>query len=62
MTDQILISMAATIAFAVLFHVPRSEYLLCGINGAVGWMVYLFCISKGQAQFLPLSGLHWCLL
>lgn len=47
MTDQILISMAATIAFAVLFHVPRSEYLLCGINGAVGWMVYLFCISKG---------------
>ena len=52
MTDQILISMAATIAFAVLFHVPRSEYLLCGINGAVGWMVYLFCISKGTGTVL----------
>lgn len=52
MMDQILVSMAATIAFAVLFHVPRSEYLLCGINGAIGWMVYLFCISKGSGAVL----------
>ncbi len=43
--DQILVSMAATMAFAVLFHVPRSEYLLCAVNGAIGWMVYLFCVS-----------------
>lgn len=47
MIDQIVVSMAATIAFAVLFHVPRSEYLLCGINGAIGWMVYLLCVSMG---------------
>ncbi len=47
MIVQILVSMAATIAFAVLFHVPRSEYWLCGINGAIGWMVYLFCTSRG---------------
>ncbi len=47
MIDQIVVSMAATIAFAVLFHVPGSEYLLCGINGAIGWMVYLLCASMG---------------
>ena len=47
MMDQIFVSMAATIAFAVLFHVPKCEYLLCGMNGAIGWMVYLFCTSKG---------------
>ncbi|MCI8482803.1 MAG: threonine/serine exporter [Lachnospiraceae bacterium] len=47
MIDQIVVSMAATIAFAVLFHVPRSEYLLCGVNGAIGWMVYLFCTAHG---------------
>lgn len=52
MIDQIAVSMAATIAFAVLFHVPRSEYLLCGINGAFGWMVYLFCMSKGTGTAL----------
>ena len=47
MIVQILVSMAATVAFAVLFHVPRSEYLLCGMNGAIGWVVYLFCTSRG---------------
>lgn len=47
MIVQIAISMAATIAFAVLFHVPKSEYVLCGVNGAIGWMAYLFCISHG---------------
>lgn len=45
--DQILVSMAATMAFAVLFHVPKSEYLLCAVNGAIGWMAYLFCVSHG---------------
>ena len=72
MIVQILVSMAATIAFAVLFHVPRSEYLLCGINGAIGWMVYLFCISKGTGGTIAsmwacllytsdAAGQRWCL-
>lgn len=47
MVTQILVSMAATMAFAVLFHVHKSEYLYCAGNGAVGWMVYSLCISYG---------------
>lgn len=47
---QMLVAMAATIAFAVLFHVPKSEYILCGINGAIGWCVYLFCTGHGTSK------------
>lgn len=47
MIDQIIVSIVATIAFAVLFYVPKKEYLFCGINGAIGWGVYLFCRSYG---------------
>lgn len=47
---QMLVAMAATVAFAVLFHVPKSEYILCGINGAIGWGVYLFCTGHGTGK------------
>ena len=29
-----------TIAFALLFQVPRKYYLYCGIAGACGWICY----------------------
>ena len=35
-----LISMIATISFAVLFTAPKKEVIYCGITGAVGWIVY----------------------
>lgn len=38
-----LISMIATYCFAVLFTVPRKDLILCGITGAVGWVVYVLC-------------------
>lgn len=47
---QVIVAMAATVAFAVLFHVPKSEYFLCGINGAIGWGVYLFCTEHGTGK------------
>ena len=37
---QFLVSMIATISFAILFTAPRKEVLFCGITGAVGWIVY----------------------
>ena len=24
---------------------PRRHYLACGLTGAVGWMVYIFCVE-----------------
>ena len=47
MIVQIAISMAATIAFAVLFHVPATEYFFCAVNGGVGWVTYSFWLSHG---------------
>lgn len=37
---QIIAAMAGTIAFSVLFFVPRQYYLYCGMIGAAGWAVY----------------------
>ena len=33
-----------TIAFALLFQVPRKYYLYCGIAGACGWICYKLII------------------
>lgn len=44
---QFIISLIATLAFAYLFAAPKSELLYCGLTGAIGWLVYLFCIDMG---------------
>ena len=38
---QFGVAFAATVAFAVLFHVPREQYAWCGFTGAAGWACYL---------------------
>ena len=40
MISQVIMCMLATVAFAILFHVPRTEYFFCAVNGAVGWITY----------------------
>lgn len=44
---EVFISAIATIAFSVLFFVPRKYYALCGICGAVGWVVYRVMTTMG---------------
>lgn len=44
---QFAVAMVATGCFAVVFQVPRRHYLACGFTGAVGWLVYLLCVSAG---------------
>lgn len=41
-----------TIAFSVLFFVPKKYYALCGVCGAAGWLVYslLAGLSLSQAE------------
>ena len=34
------IALIATLAFAILFQAPKSEWMLCGLTGGVGWVVY----------------------
>ena len=53
----------ATIAFAVIFHTPRKEYLCAGATGGAGWLVYLICMGLGTgvvtASFFAAVALTW---
>lgn len=37
---QILAAMVGTVAFSLLFGVPRKYYPYCGLIGGAGWLVY----------------------
>lgn len=41
MISQIFVAAVGTIAFSVLFSVPKKYYPYCGLIGGCGWMVYL---------------------
>ena len=51
MPIQIVASFIGTAAFAVLFGVPRKYYVLCGISGVLGWILYM--ILARYAGFTP---------
>ena len=34
-------SFLATLAYAILFNVPKQYYIACGITGMAGWLLYL---------------------
>ena len=40
MMIQILAAIVGTVAFSLLFGVPRQYYVLCGAIGGIGWAVY----------------------
>lgn len=42
---QIIISLFATLSFAMLFGAPKSELFFCGLAGAIGWFVYLIFVG-----------------
>lgn len=45
---EIIVAFFATIAFAILYHVPSKHWLLCGTTGSIGWFFYeLFHLSYG---------------
>jgi len=47
---QLVSAFLGTAAFALLFSVPKEQYVLCGVIGAVGWAIYL-----ALTELLPLS-------
>ena len=51
MPVQIIASFIGTAAFAVLFGVPRKYYVLCGVSGVLGWILYM--ILARYAGFTP---------
>lgn len=37
---QVVMAGVGTLCFAVLFCVPKQQYVACAVDGAVGWAVY----------------------
>lgn len=38
---QTAIAFVATVAFSVIFHAPKNQYVFAGITGAFGWLIYI---------------------
>ena len=49
---EMFVAFAATMAFAVIFNVSRSELIFCGIAGLVAEGVYLFTLRISDATAL----------
>lgn len=46
MMIELISAAAGTIAFSLLFGVPRKFYVYCGGIGAAGWLVYKLMLEK----------------
>ena len=49
---EFAVAAISTIAFSVLFYVPRRYYVLNGFCGALGWAVYLLLTAEGQTSVM----------
>ena len=39
--SNLFCSFAGTIGFAIMYNVPKKYYIVCGVTGMAGWIVYL---------------------
>ena len=42
---EFLTAFVGTIAFALLFHVPKEYYVNCGLAGGCGWICYKLLLA-----------------
>lgn len=54
MIGEILAAMVGTVAFSLLFDVPRRYYPYCGLIGGAGWWVYSVAVSRWEAELAAL--------
>ncbi len=46
MMTSVLAAMVGTVAFSLLFGVPRKYYPYCGMIGGAGWLVYSLAVLR----------------
>lgn len=49
MIGTVAAAFLGTIAFSVLFGVPRKYYVYCGVIGAAGWLMYSLLMTLAEA-------------
>lgn len=48
MIMELISSAIGTVAFALLFGVPKNYYISCGLIGAAGWLMYRLMMWTGM--------------
>lgn len=48
MIIPVIAAVIGTMAFALLFGVPRKYYVSCGTVGGIGWFIYLLLTTRFQ--------------
>ena len=66
---EFLTSFVGTIAFALLFQVPKEYYVNCGLAGGCGWICYKLLLAgcglfgstffAGIFPLVPGAGIYW---
>lgn len=46
-----IISVLATVSFAILFNAPKKEVIFCGFTGAIAWTVY-YTITRNNINII----------
>lgn len=46
-----VISVLATVSFAVLFNAPKKEVVFCGLTGGIAWTVY-YALTKNDINII----------
>ena len=49
---QFVVAAFATLSFAVLYNAPKKELILCGISGAIGWVIYVILLNTSDSAVL----------
>lgn len=58
---EFIVSMVATISFAILFHAPKNEVVYCGLTGAFGWVIYYGMVENDFNAVLSVLVSTFCL-
>lgn len=45
MIIEVIGAFFATLFFSIMFNVSKNQLLFCGLNGAIGWLVYLLTLE-----------------
>ena len=49
---SVMSAFISTIGFSIFFHVQRKHLLICGIIGAIGWLLYLVLNERTNSAVL----------
>jgi uncharacterized membrane protein YjjB (DUF3815 family) len=47
---QCAVSFVSVVAFSILFHAPRAQWVYCGLTGMVGWGTYWVLMQYQSSQ------------